>query len=257
MTPARIALLLLGLLLSPLAQAQTDADTRLLAERLFGPIPNAATVVLHPMPWGAVPPASGTTHVLVAQDAHMALLAMIGMVPADGGAVVPHVLGMGQAGDPAHCEVPPGMPEGPGLEEFNAPRESENTGLGQPIVTVVAADEVPLIGLTWRVGERGAAAQATALFRVEGNAMREVGCFITRLDATMTLEPASEGAPPRRRRVSSVWRIERGPNAETPLLLRDTARPQRPLAIRLDPDFGRYAIVVPPPREERPARPRR
>ena len=250
----RAAFLLAALASAQPAFAQYDESAvRALSERLFGPVPRDAATVLHMLPWGARPPVAGTTHVLVAQDSRTALLALIAMVETRGQPASPQPLLLGQAGDPGQCEVPPGMPEGEALDEFNAPREGDS-GLTQPIVTLTAGDGTALIGLTWRMGERGNAAHALALFRHDGSMLREVACAVVRLDATITQESSREDAPPRRRRVSNVWRIEPGPDAATPLLLRDTARPQRPVPMRLNPETARYAIVRPPEREERARR---
>lgn len=248
----RRAALLLAALLGPApALAQYDEPAvRALSESLFGPVPRDAATVLHPLPWGARPPVPATTHVLVAQDSRTALVALIAMLEAPGRPHTPHALLLGQAGDPGQCEVPPGMPEGEALDEFSAPREGDS-GLTQPIVTLTAGDGAALIGLTWRMGERGNAAHAVALFRQNGALLVEVACFVVRLDATITMESAREDGPARRRRVSNVWRIEPGPDAETPLLLRDTARPRRPVPARLNAGTGRYAIVPPPEPEER------
>jgi len=254
----RRALLFLAALACPsTAWAQHDeASVRALAEQLFGPVPADAATVLHPLPWAARPPVPGTTHVLVAQDSRTALIALIAIPETRGQPPAPQALLLGQAGDPAQCQVPPGMVESEVLEEFNAPREGD-AGLGQPIVTMLAADGTALIGLTWRLGERGNAAHGLALFRQDGALLQEIGCFVVRLDATITYEGGAEDAPARRRRVSNVWRVEPGPDPATPLLLRDTSRPQRPLAIRPDPDLGRYAIVPPAPVPEREDRRRR
>lgn len=242
----RVVLLLAALLLCRPAAAQYDeAAIRALSEQLFGPVPRDAATVLHPLPWGAQPPVRGTTHVLIAQDSHTALVALVTAIEQRGQPTILQPLVLGQAGNPGQCEVPPGMPEGEALEEFSAPREGDS-GLGQPIATLTAADGTQLLGLTWRMGERGNAAQALALFRLDDNALVEVACFVMRHDGTATYESGA------RRRVSNVWRLEPGHDAGTPMLLRDTARPQlRPLAIRRDPDIGRYIIVPPEERDGR------
>lgn len=247
----RAALILAALLAAPAARAQySEPEVRALSERLFGPVPRDAATVLHMLPWGARPPVAATTHVLVAQDSRIALVGLIAMLETAGSPPVPHALLLGEAGDPAQCEIPPGMPEGAALDEFSAPREGDS-GLTQPIVTLTGADGVGLIGLTWRMGERGNAAQALALFRQDGARLVEVACVVTRLDATVTMESTREDGPVRRRRVSIVWRVEPGPDAATPLQMRDTARQRlRPVPLRLNPETGRYAIVRPPERED-------
>lgn len=249
----RSPLLLAAVLLCGPALAQYDeGEIRALSERLFGPVPADAATILHPLPWAARPPIPGTTHVLIAQDSRTALIALVAAPERRGQPTVLQPIVLGQAGHPSHCEVPPGMPEGQALDEFFAPREGDS-GLGQPIVTLTAADGTALIGLTWRMGERGNAAHALALFRLDGAMLVEVGCFVIRLDGTVSYAGATDDAPARSRRVSNVWRIEPGPDPGTPMLLRDTARPQRPVAVRMNAETGRYAIVVPmaPEREDR------
>ncbi|HYF06038.1 MAG TPA: hypothetical protein VD970_00315 [Acetobacteraceae bacterium] len=234
---------LAALLATPVLAQPSEGVLRAFATTLFGALPADVTVQLHPMPWGAAPPAAGVTHVLVAQNNAAAALALVALP--EGETFAPRALAMGRAPEPGICETPPGMPEADVLGDFAAARD-ESSSLAQPIVLPASADGAALIGLTWRVGERRAAAQATMLFRLDGAQLREAGCFVTRLDAVIGVETAA-GAT-RRRNVSSVWRIEPGPDARTPLLLRDSARPQRPVAVRPDA-AGRYGLVVPEERE--------
>ncbi len=255
----RALVLLVAVLLAGTARAQlAEPDLRELATRLFGPVPEDAFLALHPMPWGAVPPVPGTSHVLVAQDGNTALFALIAMVQTPGGAPMPYALALGQAGDPADCLPPPGMPDVPSIHNFADARSAEAPGLGAPIITVITADGVLLIGLTWRLSEgdtrNGATAQAVMLFRLDAALLRDAGCVVVRLDANLGADWAELNRG--RRRVSSVWRIETG-RGQDALLVRDTGRAQRAVPMRLNPETGRFALVVPPTREERETPPQR